>query len=514
MKFFVLWALILPTAIEAQSIDQALAAGKEAMGAGKLADARIDFERALREEPRNAEANLQMGLLLGLLGDPEEARNAFRAAIRAKPDWPEAHYNLALTMVADPKGTRDWPGAMAECRTALKLRGTYAEAHHLLGVGLAETGQGAPAIAEFRAALAANPNSPETHLDLGNALSNSGETTAAEHEYRKAIELRPGYAEAEFALGKLLIQEQEPGSQSEAIERFRLALRSNPDTAAAQYALAKALQETGHSAEAAVDFQQAAELTKRPEDGVQCTRLSNEGLDAAHRGDREGAIRLLREALDLRPDSAIAHFNLGLVLADHGETAAGISQAIEAISLAPAYARFYAVLGQMYLRSGDRQHARAAFERAMALDPGDQSAPQELLRLGNVEVIANDAYQFGAPSDTADAHFAFADVLGGRGDWLGAAGEWERVLTLQPANVDARNNLGVSYAHLGKDDRAELEFRKALQVSADSAGAHFGLAILALEHGNKRQAAQELRVVLRVKPDYPKAQSLLATVSQ
>ena len=47
---------------------------------------------------------------------------------------------------------------------------------------------------------------------------------------------------------------------------------------------------------------------------------------------------------------------------------------------------------------------------------------------------------------------------------MGAVGEWLRVLMLQPNNIDARNNLGVSYAHLAKDENAELEFRKALGV--------------------------------------------------
>jgi Flp pilus assembly protein TadD len=80
---------------------------------------------------------------------------------------------------------------------------------------------------------------------------------------------------------------------------------------------------------------------------------------------------------------------------------------------------------------------------------------------------------------------------------------------LRPDDVDARNNLGVSYARAGEDDRAELEFRKALLVSAASAGAHFGLAMLELQHGNQAAAVQELREVTRLQPEYPQAQNLL-----
>jgi Flp pilus assembly protein TadD len=488
---------------------------------GNLAEARIDLEEALQVEPQNAEANLQLGLLLGQQGDATGAREAFRKAVRAKPDWAEAHYNLGLTMVSDPNGKRDWPGAMAEFREALRLRPNYAEAHRLLGVGLAETGQNAAAIVEFRAALTANSHSPEIHLDLGRALGGTGDEAAAEREYREAIRLRPAYADAELELGKLLVSDKKADRALEAVEHFERALRSNPDNAAAQYALAKALQEQGHSAEAAIAFRQAAVLSKRQEDAVQCTRLSNEGLDAAHRHNGDAAVRMLREAVNLRPDAAIAHYNLGLVLADRGELAEGVADVVEAISLAPADARFYLALGQMCNRIGDRRRARVAFERMAHLDPGNGTAAAELIDLNKMNATAtihdsgaNDPYEFGATSDTPAAHFAFATVLGRRGDWLNAAAEWLRVLASQPGNVDARNNLAVSYAHLGEDDRAELEFRKALQVSADSAGAHFGLAVLALEHGDKTAAAQELRALIRVQPNYPKAQSLLRAASK
>jgi Flp pilus assembly protein TadD len=240
--------------------------------------------------------------------------------------------------------------------------------------------------------------------------------------------------------------------------------------------------------------------------------LSNEGLDAARRGENETAVRTLREAVQLRPDAPIAHYNLGLVLADRGELAAAREQVVQAISLSPTEARFYLALGRMWNREGDGPRARAALQRASELDPANGVAEAELRNPNLSKAIGSaedDPYRFGAPTDTADAHFAFATVLARRGDWTGAAGEWLRVLALRPNDVDARNNLGVSYARVGEDDRAELEFRKALLVFANSTSAHFGLAMLDLQHGNKAAAVEELREVTRLQPEYPQAQSLL-----
>jgi tetratricopeptide (TPR) repeat protein len=510
-------------AVTHDAVSRTIANGVQAMRLGKLAEARIELEDVVLQEPDNPDANLQLGLLLGQLGNVPAAREAFEKAARARPDWPEAHYNLGLTLVADPTGKRDWPAAIAEFREAVRLRPGYGEAHHLLGVGLAETGERQAAMSELRSALAADDASPAAHLDLGKALEASGDHAAAEGEYREALRLRAGYADAEFALGKLLAsgEGEKTGLGSEAIEHFNRALRSNPDNVAAQYALAQALQRAGRLEEAAIAFRQAEALTQRTEQAVQCTRLSNEGLDAARRGDNKSAIKLLREAVKLRPDSAVAHYNLALVLADGGDITAGRAQVVEAISLMPLEVRSYILLGRLWKQSGDSLRAGVAFGTAAKLAPGDGAVASELKNLENAIAAAGPLslprdgdFSFGAAANTPESHFAFANTLGRRDNWLDAAGEWLRVLALQPDNVDARNNLGVSYAHLGQDDKAELEFRKALQVSPNSAGAHFGLAVLFLQAGKKAEAVRELRAVIGSQPDYPQAQNLLAAAAK
>jgi tetratricopeptide (TPR) repeat protein len=487
-----------------------LAHASEALRAGRLVEARIALEKALERNPDDANAELQLGLLLGQLGDLDAARKAFRKAITDQPASAEAHYNLGLTLVADPSGRRDWPAAIQEFREALRLRPDYIAAQHALGVGLSETGQFEAALKELRVAVASDPNSAEAHLDLGRALQGLGDLAGAEREYRSALHLKADFVDAEIALGKLLLLEKR--GLPEAIQNLNRALRSNPDNLNGQYALAKALKLDGEAVPSAVAFRQAAALTARDANAIQNIRLSNAGLDAAHQGQLDNAIKYLREAVEQRPEVPLSHYNLGLVLADKGDLPAATAQVIAAISLMPLDVRFYASLGRMWKKAGDLFRARRAFERGLALDPGNTRLVQNVHELppGGAE----EPFEFGAPSDTPEAHFAFASVLGQRGDWLDSIGEWRRVLALQPANVDARNNLGVAYSHLGNDRDAELEFRKVLQVLPDSAGAHFGLAVLALQRGEKVVAAQELRQLLHIQPDYPNAQQLLSNLNQ
>lgn len=459
----------------------------------------------------SAEAHLHRGLLFGQAGDEKRASVEFREALRLRPDFPEAHYNLGLTEIADIYGKTDWQAAMAEFRVAIELRPDYAEAHHALGAALLETGALAAAVVEFRAAVNLNAHSPQNHLDLGKALAQTGDAQAAIAEYREAVRLRPGYSDAEAAWGKLLAGGDNP---AESLEHFRQAVRTNPDNGAAEYGFAQGLKRQGQTEQAAVAFREARDLATRLERRIRALHLSNEGLDTARHGDRNGAVSILRNAVALQPDLALPHYNLALLLADSGDVAGGLAQVVQAISLAPSDSRYYLSLGRMWMQQGSESKARAAFERACQLDPENSAARNELGQVSNRGTAAQtDPYEYGAPADTADDHFAFATVLARRSDWIGSAGEWLRVLALRPDDVNARNNLAVAYSHAGKYDEAELEFWKALQVSPDSADAHFGLAVIALERHDNSTAIQELQQVIRIRPAYPQAEALLSRAS-
>jgi tetratricopeptide (TPR) repeat protein len=93
----------------------------------------------------------------------------------------------------------------------------------------------------------------------------------------------------------------------------------------------------------------------------------------------------LRRALELKPNSAWAHFWWSLFLA----TTRGVDQAIPAllmaIDLSPATKEFHLTLGEFYQRRGEIELARAAYEKALALDPGYDHARTKLNELANMQ---------------------------------------------------------------------------------------------------------------------------------
>ena len=135
--------------------------GEQAMARGEFPQALSDFEAALQLDPRNDQVNFRIGLLKGQSGDFAGAADAFRHVLRIRPNFPEAHYNLGLTMVADTKDAPAWTQAQVEFRAAVALRPEYPDALNMIGVCLLETNEPAMAIPQFTSALLLNPNSAD-----------------------------------------------------------------------------------------------------------------------------------------------------------------------------------------------------------------------------------------------------------------------------------------------------------------------------------------------------------------
>ncbi|HEX4168894.1 MAG TPA: tetratricopeptide repeat protein [Bryobacteraceae bacterium] len=371
---------------------------------------------------QEALAHFRSGRLLGEAGDMQAAAKEFRQAIRLQSDYAEAHYFLALTLIAAPIDRLDWPQAASECRAALKSRPAYPEASHLLGVALAAMGQQTEAIEQFRSALRLRPNYPEAHLDLGMAYAAESKVEAATNEYREALAVRPQYAEARERLAKCLFEQ---GKAADARTELIAALRINPDLADSHYLLGRVLVALHEEDAAKLEFRQVQQLHNRRVLATEAVRLSNAGLDAARQGDMPGALKNLRQAVEKKPDLAIAHYNLGLVLADAGHLEEGIEEVREAISLAPLVTRMQVSLNRMLAQRG-----------------------------GGVEE------QEGAPADTSDRHVNRGRASAHNGDQLAAIGEYLRALTLAPANIDARAALEQAYRVSGDVEDATLEAAK------------------------------------------------------
>ncbi len=486
------------------------------------ADARLRFSTSLAQseamslsQPGNAQLSMRIGLLRGQAGDFAGAVKEFQHALDVKPDFPEAHYNLGLALLANSGSVPAWKDALAQFEAAVALRPDYSEARRMAGVALLESGDTTKAIAELKASLSLDSSSAEVHFDLGRALAAGGSSSEAYSEYLAALKLKSPYPDADNALAMALLALRQ---NEAAVQHFNAALTAQPDFESAHYGLARALKAEGKTEESKLELKAASILLQRQSDAVMSSHLSNESLDRARQGGAQAAIELAQKAIWLNPMNALANFNLGLLLADAGDLGASIHQLRKAISLAPFRIAFYLDLSRVQQKAGHREGAIDTLHRAVQIDPADPALVAALKKneLDGASAPSGQSaadggrFVLGAPSDTADGHFAFATQLSDEGDFLGAIGELRKALTFEPLRGDIRYSLAVAATQLGRYDDAEYELRNVMRLTPDSVPAHLALGSLLFERNDLPIAAHEFREVLRIQPQNQQALTLLS----
>src|SRR4029077_9373343 len=176
-----------------------------------------------------------------------------------------------------------------------------------------------------------------------------------------------------------------------------------------------------------------------------------------------------------------------------------------------AFAHFQLAYAYTALKRSDE--ARAAYERAIALDP---KMPEAYLNLG---ILLLDKQQYAAavtplskavellPAQSRPR--ALLAVAQDRsGDKEAAARSFEGVLHLDPNDLTANHYLGDLDLRQGKPAEAEVRFRHALEISPDAPEALQGLA-RSLEVQNKPEAVDAYRKYLAVMPGDTGAQARL-----
>ncbi len=139
------------------------------------------------------------GVALFQRGYLDQAAESFKQVIAAKPEAPEAYYNLGTLYLR----RNNLPDATRYLEQAVKLRPNYPEAWNNLGMIAAEEGQADQAIDHFKQSLLLLPSYTVALLNLGNLYRRLGNYGEAETLLVKALEIEPDDPEANYGAGML-----------------------------------------------------------------------------------------------------------------------------------------------------------------------------------------------------------------------------------------------------------------------------------------------------------------------
>jgi type IV pilus assembly protein PilF len=211
-----------------------------------------------------------------------------------------------------------------------------ARPHHDIGLGALAENNLPKAISELQMAVKEDPRDPRNHYALGNAYLRNRQIDEAIASLRQAVEINPRLSDAYSDLGAAYTQKQQ---WDLAIDAFRKAL-ANP-----QYA-----------------YPERAYL--------------NLGIIYYVRGQYDSAAQEFGKLLDLFPQSADGHFFLGRTRLAQDKPAEAREQLEQAVKIEGGIPIYHLELGMALLRSGQRDAARASFQRAFDLNPVGPEAEQ------------------------------------------------------------------------------------------------------------------------------------------
>lgn len=199
-------------------------------------------------------AYFSLGSALEREGFREEARDHYRDAVEADPDFIDAWFRLGV--LEQVMGLTD--DAARRYRHVLELKNDHVEAMINLGNILRLRGEYDEAISLLERAATVKPDHASTYNTLGAVYKDRDDLDTAIAHYRKALELDPHFAEALNNLGVAL---QEKAQFQEAEKVFRQAVASDPNLAEAHFNLASVLLLSGNFREGWEEYEWRLKLT-------------------------------------------------------------------------------------------------------------------------------------------------------------------------------------------------------------------------------------------------------------
>lgn len=219
------------------SVQSKIKAGRELAKQGRVDEALVEFETALKLDPNSKMAHLAAGSAKARLSREDEALKHFREALRIDPMNVQAHLRAARVLLAK----RETDKAQEYVESAARIDPKSPAVQLFLGHLALTRKDLATAKKHLQEALTFNPRLVRARLQMSAVLRNEGKLDDALSQLNAAVRIDPDSANVFDSLGKLQLIRKDFGSAREAFEK---AITLQPeDDQESQIGLAEALIE-------------------------------------------------------------------------------------------------------------------------------------------------------------------------------------------------------------------------------------------------------------------------------
>jgi eukaryotic-like serine/threonine-protein kinase len=412
-------------------------------------------------------------ICFGAPAPPEQLRSEIPLELaalvrRCLAKSPEARYPSAAkleTALRDLEKELDLAGTASDDRTSTRIRPAVERA----------SGESAPSRARLRPAVALLAVSALGLAGYGVVYYWAGRRAPGETPAAAADS--PDSGVTPYALyndGRTyLARSDQKGSVDRAIVLFERAVERDENYAPAYAGLAAAYRDKYvWTSRDGIWLEQAAAAARRaveldPHLAVAHAEL---GLALAEKGESDEARTALEEALRLAPQNADAELGLGVIARASGRTSEAEGHFRKAIAARPDDWKIHSTFGELLFEEARYQEAQASYERVLELTPDNFSGWESLaaaLHMQGRSADAAAALQRALEiQPDANTYSNLGTLLYFEARYLEAAAAFERAVELRPNQYLFWANLGDAYRWVpGSEKRARDAFRRAIQLA-------------------------------------------------
>lgn len=203
------------------------------------------WSKTVADSPQSSRAHNNLGVFYKKMGFIDAAMKEYEAAIQIRPDYSEAHGNIANVYMNKGLSILDkrvlskshdnlakayadeghLKNAIAEYKKSIEISPFNETAHFNLGVTYAKIGLTNEAGIEYKNVIRINNNNPHAHNNLGNIYEDMGLLDNAMTEYKLSASIDRKSAITYNNIGNVYVKK---GLPDEAIREYKLATKYDP----------------------------------------------------------------------------------------------------------------------------------------------------------------------------------------------------------------------------------------------------------------------------------------------
>ena len=295
------------------------------------------LDQMIADDPHDVKVQIQKALVYVEMKGPRLAITELRRILQAHPSELRVRDYLGWLY----EQIEDFEGAIESYRTNIRMDSAFYDSRFHLGFLLYRLTRFDEATRHLVQAVGLKPGNPDAHLLLGLSYLRTEKFEQATSAFEKGVEYHPKDETLRFNLGAAY---DKLDRFSDVVREMEAVLTLNPDHADA---------------------------------------LNYLGYSYAHRGiNGEEAVALTRRAVALKPDNGAYVDSLGWALFKVGRVAEALREMKRAVELVTDDSVVFEHLGEIYLTQELQEAAKAAWIRALELDPRNEKLIKRFREVG------------------------------------------------------------------------------------------------------------------------------------